>query len=74
MTLTDNHDPHDESFAMSRLTATELVAAYRNFSLHPADLARILLTRIEAIESEASALHAVIDVDESGLDILSVPS
>ncbi len=74
MTLTDNHDPHDESFAMSRLTATELVAAYRDFSLHPADLARILLTRIEAIESEASALHAVIDVDESGLDILSVQS
>ena len=74
MTFNNDRDPHQESLDISRLTATELVAAYRDFSLHPADVVRALLTRIDALESGPDALHAVIEVDASGLDILEVQS
>ena len=74
MTCNNNRDPHQESSGISRLTATELVAAYRDFSLHPADVVRTLLNRIEALESGTDALHAVIEVDASGLDLLEVQS
>ena len=72
MTCNNNRDPHQESLDISHLTATELVAAYRDFSLHPADVVRILLNRIEALESGTDALHAVIEVDASCLDLLEV--